>query len=93
MNRILGRLKIAFVAFFAICCVAVWSIHLIFVWPGQRCEANEMWWDWRTRTCAMPVPLHMFTGRNPDGTPREIVPESTTAQTPTSAPSASPASP
>jgi hypothetical protein len=73
MNRLIDRLKIYFVVFFAICCVAVWTTYLIWVWPGQRCEAKGMWWDWRTRTCAMPVPLHVFTGRTPQG-PTDIAP-------------------
>lgn len=81
MNSFIDRLKIYFVAFFALAMVAVWASHLIWVWPGKRCEAKEMWWDWRTRTCAMPVPLHVFTGRNPDGTPREIAPETPGAST------------
>jgi len=88
MNRFLGRLKFYFVGFFAICCAAVWTIHLVWVWPGQRCEVNEMWWDWRTRTCALPVPLHLITGRNPDGTPREIVPQGASPGTAPSAPAA-----
>jgi hypothetical protein len=86
MNRFIDRLKIYFVAFFALAAVMVWGAHLIWIWPGKRCEANSMWWDWRTRTCAMPVPLHVFTGRNPDGTPREIVPEGPVAQAAPAAP-------
>jgi hypothetical protein len=65
MNRIIYRLKIIFVCVFAVACVVVWTAHIFWIWPGQRCEARSMWWDWRTRTCALPVPLHVFTGRNP----------------------------
>jgi hypothetical protein len=66
MNRTIERLKLAFLVIFAVCCVAIWTAHLMFIWPGQRCEAKGMWWDWRERTCALPVPLQVFTGRSPD---------------------------
>ena len=74
MNRIIERLKIIFVVIFAVCCVAVWTIHLGWIWPGKRCEAKGMWWDWRERTCALPVPLHVITGRAP-GQVEKIVPQ------------------
>jgi hypothetical protein len=73
MNRFIDRLKIFFLVVFAILTVGVWTVHIFWVWPGQRCEAKNMWWDWRTRVCALPVPLQAFTGRK-TGEPREIVP-------------------
>lgn len=73
MNRLINRLKIYFVVVFAVLTAAVWAAQLIWVLPGKRCEAKGMWWDWRTRICALPVPLHMLTGRQA-GEPPEIVP-------------------
>jgi hypothetical protein len=78
MNRFINRLKIAFIAIFAVSGVAIWSYHLVWVWPGQKCEAHGWWWDWRTRTCAMPVPLSVFTGKA--GAPKQIVPENPEVQ-------------
>ncbi len=73
MNSFIDRIKIVFVVIFSVCCVAVWTLHLVWIWPGKRCEARNMWWDWRTRVCALPVPLHVFTGRTP-AEPTDIVP-------------------
>ena len=73
MNRLIDRMKIYFLVVFAVLTVAVWVTHIFWIWPGQRCEAKGMWWDWRTRICAMPVPLQVFTGRAA-GEPRDIVP-------------------
>ena len=63
MNRAINRLKLVFIGIFAIAGIAIWTYHLMWVWPGQRCEARGGWWDWHTRTCATPVPLQMLTGR------------------------------
>ncbi len=53
MNRLIDRMKIFFVVVFGIACVAVWTLHLVWIWPGQRCEARGWWWDWRKRVCAL----------------------------------------
>lgn len=63
MNRLIDQLKIVFLGIFAVLCVAVWTLHLVWIWPAKRCEAKGMWWDWRTRICALPVPLEVFTHR------------------------------
>ncbi|WP_269714412.1 hypothetical protein [Caulobacter sp. NIBR2454] len=63
MNRFLYRLKIFFLAVFAVSCVVVVIYHSFWVWPSQRCESKGNWWDGSTRTCAVPVPLYMITGR------------------------------
>ena len=63
MNRFIDRLKIFFIGVFLICCIGIWTLHLVWIWPGKRCEAKGMWWDWRERVCALPVPLQVFTGR------------------------------
>ncbi|MDG2519960.1 hypothetical protein P7B02_00295 [Caulobacter segnis] len=63
MNRFLTRLKIIFLVIFAVSCAAVLVYHVFWVWPGKRCELKGNWWDPATRTCAVPVPLYMITGR------------------------------
>jgi hypothetical protein len=72
MDRFINRLKLVFIGVFAVAGVLVWTYHLVWVWPGQRCEAHGGWWDWHTRACATPVPLSMFTGKPGE---RRIVPE------------------
>ena len=63
MSRIIDRLKLVFLALFAISVVAVFGYHAYFVWPGERCEAQGDWWDPDTRICAQPVLISDITGR------------------------------
>ena len=65
MNRFIDRLKIAFVVIFAVLTAAAWSYQLFWRIPQQKCEARGAWWDWRDRTCAIPIPLSTLTGRFP----------------------------
>ena len=65
MNLTINRLKWIFLGLFAVGCVAVWVYHLMWVWPGQRCEAAGRWWDGATRTCAQPIYIPDITGRQP----------------------------
>jgi hypothetical protein len=74
MNRLIDRMKIFFLVVFGIACVAVWTLHLVWIWPGQRCEAKGWWWDWRKRICALPVPLEVLTGHKP-GEVEKIIPQ------------------
>jgi len=41
----------------------IFMVHLVWVWPGQRCEEAGKWWDWRTRACAQPIMISSITGR------------------------------
>ena len=63
MNRVINRLKLIFVAVFAILSLGVGVYHVGWVWPGRDCEAKGHWWDWRTRTCARPILISDITGR------------------------------
>lgn len=63
MNRTIDRLKLIFLAAFAILSAAAFAYHIGWVWPGQKCEAAGDWWDWRSRTCASPVLISDITGR------------------------------
>ena len=74
MNKIFTRTKLVFLGLFAVAVVAIWGYQYFYVWPGQRCEARGWWWDWRTRICALPVPLEVLTGRKA-GEVEKIVPQ------------------
>jgi len=63
MNRTIKRLMLIFVGAFALSTVAVIVYQVGWVIPGQRCESNGDWWDWRGRTCAHPVLISDITGR------------------------------
>ena len=43
--------------------LTIFMIHIVWIWPGQRCEESGKWWDWRTRECAQPIALSSITGR------------------------------
>lgn len=63
MNRTIDRLKLIFLAVFAITSAGAFVYHIGWVWPEQKCEAAGDWWDWRSRTCARPVLISDITGR------------------------------
>lgn len=63
MNRTIDRLKIIFLTVFAVASVAVLVYHVGWKWPADKCDARGDWWDWRTRTCAHPIPIADITGR------------------------------
>ncbi|MFN3520890.1 MAG: hypothetical protein ACK4YQ_01480 [Phenylobacterium sp.] len=63
MNRTINRLKLIFVAIFAVSCVGVLVYHVGWEWPRQKCEAKGDWWDWQGRTCAHPILISDITGR------------------------------
>ena len=63
MNRTIDRLKLIFLAAFAILSAGAFVYHIGWVWPGQKCEAAGDWWDGRSRTCASPVLISDITGR------------------------------
>jgi hypothetical protein len=63
MNRTIDRLKLIFLAAFAILSAGAFVYHIGWVWPGQKCEAAGDWWDWRSRTCARPILISDITGR------------------------------
>jgi len=68
MNATINRMKWIFLGLFAVGCAAVWVYHLLWVWPRDRCEAAERWWDPDTRTCAQPIYIPDITGRQPGET-------------------------
>lgn len=63
MSSVIDRLKLIFLAIFAVSAVAVLVYHVGWVWPAQRCEADHKWWDSRGRVCATPVLISDITGR------------------------------
>lgn len=72
MNSVL-RIKLFFLALFAVGCVAIWSYQIFYVWPKDRCEGHGGWWDGKRRLCAQPILLPKLTGR-PFGSPPMISP-------------------
>ncbi|MDP3854744.1 hypothetical protein [Phenylobacterium sp.] len=63
MNRTIDRLKLIFLVVFFVLSAGSFVYHLGWGWPEQKCEAAGDWWDWRSRTCAHPIPISDITGR------------------------------
>jgi hypothetical protein len=67
-NGAIDKLKIGFLVAFAVIAAGLWAVELVWAKPGRECEASGRWWDWRTRTCAVPVSIPAITGRRPGET-------------------------
>jgi hypothetical protein len=74
MKSTFPRLKLIFLALFGLGTAAVFTYHLGWVWPGQRCEQRGDWWDASSRTCAHPVLISDLTGRLTNRRDAEVAP-------------------
>ena len=63
MNPTLERLKLIFLAAFAVLTVAMMIWQIGWIWPRQNCEKSRKWWDGSQRVCAQPVLISDITGR------------------------------
>ena len=70
MNASINRLKIIFMAIFAVAVVAIWGYQLFWAWPASDCAKAGGWWDNSKRICGMPIFIPSLTGR-PAGMSRE----------------------
>jgi hypothetical protein len=64
MKSSIDRIKLFFLAVFAVACALIWGYEVFYVQPRDRCEAHGDWWDWRDRVCAVPMPIWAITGRH-----------------------------
>jgi hypothetical protein len=63
MNPALERLKLIFLALFAVLTAAMLIWHYGWIWPRQSCEQSHKWWDNSQRVCAQPILVSDITGR------------------------------
>jgi hypothetical protein len=70
MNPTIDRLKLIFLAVFALAAAASWAYQVMWVWPQRTCESKRLWWDPDTRVCAAPIYIPSLTGR-PEGMSRK----------------------
>ncbi|MFN3585314.1 hypothetical protein [Phenylobacterium sp.] len=63
MNPTIERLKLIFLAVFAVLVVGVivWTVG--WALPQKKCESQRKWWDPGQRVCAQPVLISDITGR------------------------------
>jgi len=63
MNPNIERLKLLFLAAFAVLAVGAVTWHFGWVVPKKQCESARKWWDPGERICAQPVLISDITGR------------------------------
>ena len=63
MNPHIERLKLIFIAAFAVLVVGVLVWQVVWIMPQKRCEGAHKWWDPSARICAQPVLISDITGR------------------------------
>ena len=63
MNPNIERLKLIFIAAFAVLVVGVLVWQIGWIIPQKRCEGAHKWWDNGARVCAQPVLISDLTGR------------------------------
>jgi hypothetical protein len=63
MSKLIRRVFRITAAVFLAACVVLLVVQVVWVTPGQECEAAGKWWDWRERTCAQPIQISDITGR------------------------------
>jgi len=63
MHRTFERLKVIFLATFAILVTATFIWQVGWIWPREKCEKAHKWWDNSQRVCAQPILISDITGR------------------------------
>lgn len=74
MNRLISRLRLIFLIVFLVGATASFAYSYFWLWPQERCERAQSWWDPQTRVCARPILISDITGRpiGQERTPEEI---------------------
>ena len=63
MNPTINRLKILFLALFAIGALAIGAYQIFYVLPAQKCDDRKGWFDPKTRGCGTVLYIPSITGR------------------------------
>ena len=63
MNRTIDRLKVIFLAIFAVANVGIVVWEVGWAMPQQKCSEAHKWWDGYSRVCATPILTSDITGR------------------------------
>ena len=63
MNPNIERIKLIFIAAFAVAVVGVLVWQVGWIMPRKHCEGLHRWWDGDQRVCAMPVLITTITRR------------------------------
>jgi len=63
MNPNIERLKLIFIALFAVAAIGVLVWQVGWIIPQKNCEKAHKWWDRGERVCAQPVLISDITGR------------------------------
>ena len=63
MNRTIDRLKVIFLAIFAVANVGIVVWEVGWAMPERKCSEAHKWWDGYSRVCATPILTSDVTGR------------------------------
>lgn len=63
MNPNIERLKLIFIAVFAVLVAGAMAWQIGWIMPRKACEGAHRWWDGGERVCAQPVLISDITGR------------------------------
>ena len=63
MNPTIDRLKVIFLAIFAVANVGIVVWEVGWAMPQQKCSESHKWWDGYARVCATPILTSDITGR------------------------------
>jgi hypothetical protein len=63
MNPTIDRLKVIFLAIFAVANVGIVVWEVGWAMPQQKCSEAHKWWDGYSRVCATPILTSDITGR------------------------------
>lgn len=63
MNANIERLKLIFIAVFAVAVVGVIVWQVGWAMPAKKCGEARKWWDPAERVCATPILISDITGR------------------------------
>ncbi len=69
MNTAISKMKYALLGLFAVASLTAVGYEWWFVWPAEKCEEKQAWWDPKDHQCLTPLPIWNWTKRKPGSIP------------------------
>jgi hypothetical protein len=63
MQRAFTLATVVVLFLFAAAVAGVIGYQLLYVWPQQRCDKANLWWDPKDRQCLTPIPIRRLTSQ------------------------------
>jgi len=61
MERWYTTAKLTVLALFVLAMGGAIGYQVLYVWPEQKCDRENLWWDPQDRQCLTPIPISRFT--------------------------------